>query len=362
MKFFNLYSDIFITKGYNRILISDLGRNISNLYPVELYELITELKSTSIDSVLGHYDAESKTIARGYIDHLLEKEYGFITTDDWDTNFLPLSYEYHDYRPISNLFIEVEQLVLPETLIKSIINLGVKHLAVFCKNKVSLQDLIRFDNVFEDTPLEGIEISSVYSTEFSPASFQMLNNRTRRIYHLLFYQCQELPLVENTDYRFMLAFTKERLSINSCGKINMDDFNTNMPKILEAIHHNSCLHKKLGIDIEGNIKSCPAMPQSFGNINEMTIEEVLQENIIQQYWHLNKEEIVVCKDCEFKNVCTDCRAFTERSHENQFGLDISKPLKCGYDPYSNEWSDWSLNPLKQQAIAHYGFEQLRVRE
>ena len=36
----------------------------------------------------------------------------------------------------------------------------------------------------------------------------------------------------------------------------------------------------------------------------------------------------------------------------------SKPLKCGYSPYTNQWEEWSTNPLKQQAIEFYGMQEL----
>lgn len=32
----------------------------------------------------------------------------------------------------------------------------------------------------------------------------------------------------------------------------------------------------------------------------------------------------------------------------------SKPLKCGYNPYTNVWEEWSTNPVKEDAIAFYG--------
>lgn len=358
MRFFNLYSDIYITKGYNRILISDLGRSISKLYPLELHELIEELKSASIESVLENYDSGSKAIAEEYIGYLLEKEYGFVTEGDWDKNFLPLSYEYHDHQQISNLYIEVEKLEIPATLMQSIANLRITHLVVFCRNATSSQELIDFDRSFDNTTLESLELYSAYSSELNADFLQNVHDHTQRIYHLVFYQCEEIPVLTNTSYRFTLDFKRDSLSIHSCGKVNVDYFNTNMPKVLEAINHNSCLHKKLGIDRNGNIRNCPVMPQSFGNIHDMTLEEVLQQGAVQQYWNMTKDEITVCKDCEFRNVCTDCRAFTERSHCNESGLDISKPLKCGYDPYSNEWTEWSLNPLKEIAITYYGFEKL----
>ena len=74
----------------------------------------------------------------------------------------------------------------------------------------------------------------------------------------------------------------------------------------------------------------------------------------------DKEE-KVCKDCEFRYICTDCRAYTEKTHTNEEGLDTSKPLKCGYNPYTGEWEEWSTNPLKQKAIQFYGMQDLIKR-
>jgi len=100
------------------------------------------------------------------------------------------------------------------------------------------------------------------------------------------------------------------------------------------------------------------MSQSFGNIKDTTLEKALLHPDFKKYWNLTKDEIEVCKDCEFRYICTDCRAYTERTHTNAEGLDISKPLKCGYNPYTGEWQEWSTNPLKEKAIKYYGMEEL----
>lgn len=103
------------------------------------------------------------------------------------------------------------------------------------------------------------------------------------------------------------------------------------------------------------------MPQSFGNIKDTTLEEALSHPDFKKYWNLTKDSIEVCKDCEFRYICTDCRAYTERTHTNAEGLDTSKPLKCGYNPYTGEWEEWSTNPLKEKAIKYYGMEDLVKR-
>lgn len=163
--------------------------------------------------------------------------------------------------------------------------------------------------------------------------------------------------VSKLFFKFTVSFVKEIISKSSCGKVDLKYFNTNLPKVLEAVNHNSCLHKKISIDVEGNIRNCPSMSQSFGNIKNITLEEALNHKDFKKYWNLTKDKIEVCKDCEFRYICTDCRAYTERSHKNEFGLDISKPLKCGYNPYTGEWEKWSINPLKEKSIKYYGMKE-----
>jgi hypothetical protein len=51
-------------------------------------------------------------------------------------------------------------------------------------------------------------------------------------------------------------------------------------------------------------------------------------------WSINKDEILVCRDCEFRYICSDCRVFIEDPHNI-----YSKPAKCKYDPYSATWDN-----------------------
>jgi len=358
MRYFNLFSDILITKGVNRILISDLQRNSSELQSLELNNIVEELKSNSIEEVFAFYDEESKEIVQEYLNFLLEKEYGFITENNWDENFPPLSLAFRDASTISNIFIETADLLLSPQLVQSIENLGIRHLVIYCESELSLTSFLTLEGTLNNSCLESIEIFSLYHSGVDDDFIKTLNEKCARIYSLIFHNCEKTPFEVADIFKFNLVFTSEHLKINSCGKVDLKYFDTNLMKVLEAVNHNSCLNKKIGIDINGNIKNCPAMPQIFGNINDISLEDVLNIKDFKAYWNITKNDIVVCKDCEFRNVCTDCRAFTERTHTNHAGLDISKPLKCGYNPATNKWEEWSTNPLKQKAIQHYGMQQL----
>jgi len=129
-----------------------------------------------------------------------------------------------------------------------------------------------------------------------------------------------------------LRFLKNKLSPFSCGVIAINSFCINMPLFTESQHYNTCLNRKICIDENGEIKNCPAMSRSFGNIKDTTLEEALNKPGFKGLWGIRKDDIDVCKDCEFRYMCTDCRCFI-RNPEDIY----SQPAKCTYNPYQALW-------------------------
>ena len=74
------------------------------------------------------------------------------------------------------------------------------------------------------------------------------------------------------------------------------------------------------------------MMQSFGNIKDTTLKEAIEKPGFKDLWFICKDKIDVCKDCEFRHMCTDCRAYI-KDPENIY----SQPAKCPYNPYIAKW-------------------------
>ena len=74
------------------------------------------------------------------------------------------------------------------------------------------------------------------------------------------------------------------------------------------------------------------MSVSYGHIKTSSLKNVLAQTDFSKYWKIKKDDVLVCKDCEFRYICTDCRAFINNPNNL-----ISKPSKCKYDPYSAKW-------------------------
>jgi SPASM domain peptide maturase of grasp-with-spasm system len=140
---------------------------------------------------------------------------------------------------------------------------------------------------------------------------------------------------EESIYNASVFYTsKKEISAKSCGVICSSNFSVSISHYTEARSHNSCLNKKISVDKIGNIKSCPSSSLVFGNVFENTLGEILKKGEVKKMWDITKDQIEVCKDCEFRYMCTDCRVFTEDSSSLS-----SKPEKCNYDPYNAIWLD-----------------------
>jgi SPASM domain peptide maturase of grasp-with-spasm system len=152
--------------------------------------------------------------------------------------------------------------------------------------------------------------------------------------------------------KFFKTSSTLSFSQKSCGVINESYFTVNYEHFIESQKFNTCLNRKISIDISGNIKNCPSMLHSFGNISNTKISSVLDNEEFLKYWKISKNEIDVCKICEFRHVCTDCRAFLQNKNDI-----YSKPLKCGYDPKRTEWSDWQTNPASIPSFQYYNLNK-----
>lgn len=360
---YKLYADIIPVKGYSRSILFDTTKNRYWYIPNELYGILT--KEIDFEKLQEAYPQDLKTL-KEYKKFLQKNDLIFEILYDEIQAFPPINMNWHTPVRITNMIIDIDA----ETSFGSLSNingdigkLGVEAILFRCYSEERLPELKKYviflnadpHNRLRDIQLE-ISLPEKLRSEKTKADLR---------------EIAKLPVVSTvTVYTLNRKLTKHPVrdgkihyrqksvrGPKNCGTIqgNMDAVNLEI--ISESMHHNSCLNCKLSIDASGNIKNCPSMKESFGNIGDTALEESVRHQDFKRYWNLTKDDIEGCKDCEFRYICTDCRAYTERTHTDEAGRDLSKPLKCGYDPYTGEWQEWSTNPLKQKAIQYYGMEK-----
>lgn len=342
---YKLFTDILVTKGFTRDLYIDIRKGNVKLMPRE----ITELVST-FDIEDKNYSAEEMEI----INELIKSEFVFEITS-YEVDFFPkYNLEWNNSSNVTNGII-----VLSKKNIDSIQNI----FEYYEKQQCYFFSIVLFDNfTVSDYSkiiyyLDSVSIISyeLIINYFENSGIETFLNeiieRNRQIKYPVVYNCKNSDVIKRFDK--YIIFKQGSFNSKLCGCIKKDNFNANMYLYTESQHHNTCLNRKISIDENGEIKNCPSMKESFGNIKDTTLEEALSKPEFKKYWDIKKDDIAVCKDCEFRHICTDCRAYLENPEDV-----YSKPLKCGYNPYTNEWADWSTNPLKQKAMDYYGMRDI----
>lgn len=345
---FRLFASCRLTAGSNRALIADTQRGCYYTIPLALYYLLKDRQGNSIDEVLHIYpDQEDKEIINSYFDFLLRHELIFICPEHLAQYFPAIADDFDVPAQIANAIIALNHVDEHNVshILAQLVQLNCLAIEVVLTPNVNAEALHLLLHLGDQFEIDELHLLTSYSAVPDPgllAGYSCLCSLT-------VYLAPEQKKFQKDQLPFQLSYATGDLSDHRyCGVIQEKYFTPNLEHYTEALQHNTCLNRKISIDAAGNIKNCPSMKESFGNIRDTTLAEALHKPGFKKYWNITKDQISICKDCEFRYVCTDCRAYLE-----QPGDMYSKPLKCGYDPYTCTWAEWSNNPLKQTAIQFY---------
>lgn len=355
--FLKLFANCILTKGANQAILFDLQRENYTIIPFEVFDFITNNEGLTIDKIKDNYENKFNNEVEEYINFLLDNEFVFFT--EFPEFFPKINTEFHYPFPISNAILEFNNIKYIENVLLQLNELKCKNIDLRFDLEISYLEI---NNILEyldkiDSNICNINIYLSKEKSITQKKIKDLLRNPRITSFIINVDKISSKIEYVSDSKYIFYDFNNDFNNNKCGLINRDYFAINLNNYTESLNHNSCLNKKISIDKDGNIKNCPSMPQSFGNINDTTLEEALNHPDFKKYWNVTKDIIEVCKDCEFRHICTDCRAYTERNHFDD-DIDLSKPLKCGYNPYTNEWSEWSTNPLKEKAIEYYDMQHL----
>lgn len=356
---FILFSDCIPVKGISRSVICDTQNNNYHFIPNGLYDILKKYNGKTIDFVKREFNNKFDEIIDEYFEFLLSNNLIFFNSNP---NLFPsISLEWYSPSLITNMIIDYGEINHDiKTILPQLETLKCSYIQLRFFRKISLSFIEEIVKLIDKEKSRIISIDFIlpYQSSFSKKELDKLLKRHPRIHSIILFNSPEEknhePLWVKMGY--LIYVKKNILNEKHCGIIRSDYFYSNIKLFSESQSHNSCLNRKISIDVEGNIRNCPSMLLSFGNIKDTKLSEALNHKDFKKYWNITKDEISICKDCEFRYICTDCRAYIESPED-----DYSKPLKCGYCPYTNKWERWSDSPLKNTTINYYGLEELVER-
>ncbi len=336
-KKFKLFANCIPVKGISRSLICDLQRNDYELIPTSLCEILLRFPVFDLTDLIAVYgESEQETLSE-YIQFLENNSFGFWT--DQPELFPSLSLDWQHRSPITNSIIDSDQDSTHDfsDLFQQLENVHCEHLLLRFFAPVTAEKLIEIVELLDRSCITSIDLSIPYDPAYNELDYRSFLRRFQRITQLIIHSSPENKSFNDPVNKFdliALIYTTQTISNEThCGIIHPGYFATNLPNFLESQKHNSCLNRKISIDKTGRICNCPSLPNKFGNVKETPLKNVLIDPAFTMPWFVDKSRISTCKVCEFRFICTDCRAFTENNQP------MGKPSKCGYDPYSGNWKE-----------------------
>ena len=344
MKYLNLYDGCFPVEGFRQSLFINILQRKFLIVPNEYF---FKIKSLTIDGKPYEENNNDVTL-QSFIDHLLDA--GFCYFNSKPESFSPYTVFDSPVRIANAIYIFKKESKLITSILEQLSGLGCRYLELrIVDQNLNPKDIISIVNVCRRLKFKSINLVISKSKDLNIHNIRKIASYSKLISHIAVFNCHEKHREAKID--LVTNPASEIVDNKSCGVLS--EFTINISHFTESKNFNSCLHKKITIDIDGNIKNCPSMQDNFGNINDTSLAKAIEKPGFKKYWNINKDKINVCQDCEFRYICTDCRAYVEDPKDL-----LSKPLKCGYNPYTGEWSEWSTNPLNQKAIEFYGMHHL----
>ena len=333
--YFILYQNCIPVKGYKRSIICDLQLSRYRSIPNLLYEIIKLHKNKTVKQIKLHFKNQYNDGIDAFFNLLVEENFGFYT--DRIDNFPLLNLAWESPFKITNCILDINQDTNYNfsDVVKQLDYLGCQAIQIRGFGKLPFTWIQKISDATINTSISHLEYILEYDERNKEKYLLKILKVNPRIRQIFIYRSKKKKIISNLESLFgsIVYITDDISSNDHCGIINKSYFQINMELFTESQKFNSCLNKKISIDTNGDIKNCPSMQNNYGNIKDVTLEMALLDKKFKKYWNISKDKISICKDCEFRYICTDCRAYIENPNDI-----YSKPLKCSYNPYEALWN------------------------
>lgn len=327
-KKFKLFECCIAVKGAKKGIIMDLQRGDIFSVSNAILDLLEEYSNKSVYQLLKDYRHQKKVLKK-YIQFFYENELIFITEDL--SRFPKINTKTEKPFVIDTVVLEIDDLQkFKQKFIKEDLN------SIGCKNLVLISKTFCVDNLkivlalIEKSKVELV--SAFLPFVYGLSQIKNIAKSNRRFRNITFYNAKE-DLGSAKDVYPKCFYTKKDLkTILSKNIQDTNSFAINIDAYLESLNYNLFYNRRVYIDNMGNIKHNFSQLSSFGNIKVSPILDIVSQNNFKRLTRITKDQIEVCKDCEYRYCCPDNRIPIVKDkiiHHN---------TTCNYDPYQNTWN------------------------
>lgn len=335
--YFRLFAHCIPVKGAEESTICDLTR--ANIKPIPnlLFDILELSENTPVAKIKEHYKHEEDEGIDAYFEMLVKDEWAFYT--DEPECFPKLSMEWDWPSTITNAIIEWSKDSPYKLLnvIDQLNELGCHSIEIRNFDHFSMAQIEELMQHISDSRINSVSLILKYHDGLAEEHLSTLLTHDKQYYRLKPVLVHSAPIEKALEHESRMFdkvfwYTKTVLTPTSPDIDDERFFVVNTHAFTEAQEHNMGLNRKVGITSDGKIKNHPNHSKVFGDIKKDTIKDVIKTKDFQKVWALKKDDTAVCKDCEYRYVCTDNTEIIEKDGT------LQRIVPCAYDPYTNSWN------------------------
>lgn len=108
-------------------------------------------------------------------------------------------------------------------------------------------------------------------------------------------------------------------------------------RFAQARFGHNCFSKEACVTASGEAFACiMERTAPLGNVLDVPLGHILGNETSREFRTLSKDRVEVCRDCEYRYCCFDCRPRAQGMTSD--GNRYAKPAECHYDPYTGTWA------------------------
>jgi hypothetical protein len=269
-----LATNCFFVKGAKKNLIIDLQNN--EWYHVDFD--VTKEKNYSN----GQISTED-------LDYMLKRQILIQIPKKIKKNFIPTPTSFDVPSIIESAIIDRNEssAYSLSTTLAWLDNLIVKFCQVRFFSIAKLSEIVEILECVKKSNVESVDLILPYSKEISDFLEENIGSFPKL--HSVIFHSSPFNLNELTVYKKRRLFMILQLkNSNTCGIVHPGFFSKTKLHVLKSMNFNSCLYKKIGIDVDGSIKNCPSMKEKIGHINN--VKELNYNDLKTDYWNIKKDD------------------------------------------------------------------------
>ncbi len=295
--YYRIYSHIQAVKGDKVSILYDFQKNQVIYINHSLHALIELFDNYSIKELELKFK-DQISLFNENIDYLIKKRVLFKTNSPQD--FLNVDFSYETPEHITNSVLEYSGNYSLDKVFNELEKLLVKYVEL----RLHKLSTMEYEKVFQSLSkylsqgVRSLQLMVPYDDK--KIIMKILDrNRYPKIIRILFYNAKSSTVLLKESVE--LCFTSENLrEIRNKNNDYLNSFVFDSSYFIEAQKYNPYYNKRLCIDQNGDIKNCLKNFNSFGNIDNCVMKDIVVSEEFQKLWYARHDLIEEIKDHELR--------------------------------------------------------------